>query len=82
MTLRDPNGVLLNFIQNVRGGIGPGNRFPGIAGRTKTRKPRAGASRARGAAAGRNAPGKKALKPKPRKATKPRSDASRGRRSG
>lgn len=60
MTLRDPNGVLLNFIQNLRGGIGPGNRFPGIASspkppktskpsRTpKSRKPRAGASRTRG----------------------------------
>ena len=31
MTLRDPNGVLLNFIQSVRGGLGPANRFPGIA---------------------------------------------------
>jgi catechol 2,3-dioxygenase-like lactoylglutathione lyase family enzyme len=35
MTLRDPNGVLLNFIQNVRGGIGPANRFPGIKPATK-----------------------------------------------
>ncbi len=31
MTLRDPNGVLLNFIQNVHGGLGPENRFPGFA---------------------------------------------------
>jgi catechol 2,3-dioxygenase-like lactoylglutathione lyase family enzyme len=31
MTLRDPNGVLLNFIQNVKGGsIGLSNRFPGV----------------------------------------------------
>ena len=32
MTLRDPNGVLLNFIQNIKGGsIGISNRFPGLA---------------------------------------------------
>ncbi len=31
MTLRDPNGVLLNFIQNVKGGsVGLSNRFPGL----------------------------------------------------
>lgn len=30
MTIRDPNGVLLNFIQNIRGGLGPQNLFPGI----------------------------------------------------
>jgi catechol 2,3-dioxygenase-like lactoylglutathione lyase family enzyme len=31
MTLRDPNGVLLNFIQNLEGGIvGLSNRFPGL----------------------------------------------------
>jgi catechol 2,3-dioxygenase-like lactoylglutathione lyase family enzyme len=32
MTLRDPNGVLVNLIQNVKGGsIGISNRFPGLA---------------------------------------------------
>jgi catechol 2,3-dioxygenase-like lactoylglutathione lyase family enzyme len=31
MTLRDPNGVMVNFIQNMQGGsIGLSNRFPGI----------------------------------------------------
>ena len=31
MTLRDPNGVLLNFIQSVKGGsVGLANRFPGL----------------------------------------------------
>ena len=31
MTLRDPNGVLLNFIQNMKGGsVGLSNRFPGL----------------------------------------------------
>lgn len=31
MTLRDPNGVLLNFIQNTKGGsVGLSNRFPGL----------------------------------------------------
>ncbi|MFZ9709027.1 MAG: VOC family protein [Steroidobacteraceae bacterium] len=31
MTLRDPNGVLVNVIQNLRGGaIGLSNRFPGL----------------------------------------------------
>lgn len=34
MTLRDPNGVMLNFIQNMKGGsIGLSNRFPGIKSR-------------------------------------------------
>jgi hypothetical protein len=48
MTLRDPNGVLVNFIQNVKGGsVGLSNRFPGL------RRPRristvAGAKTARG----------------------------------
>ncbi len=62
MTLRDPNGVLVNFIQNLRGGtVGLSNRFPGLrrasAGRTAGRvararkrpqpiRPRSGASRA------------------------------------
>jgi catechol 2,3-dioxygenase-like lactoylglutathione lyase family enzyme len=32
MTIRDPNGVLVNFIQNQRAGrIGLANRFPGLA---------------------------------------------------
>lgn len=32
MTIRDPNGVLVNFIQNVKGGsVGISNRFPGLA---------------------------------------------------
>ena len=31
MTMRDPNGVLLNFIQNIKGGsVGLSNRFPGL----------------------------------------------------
>ena len=31
MTLRDPNGVLVNFIQNVKGGsVGLSNQFPGL----------------------------------------------------
>lgn len=31
MTLRDPNGVLVNFIQNIKGGsVGLSNRFPGL----------------------------------------------------
>ncbi len=31
MTLRDPNGVLVNFIQNTKGGaVGLSNRFPGL----------------------------------------------------
>jgi len=39
MTLRDPNGVLVNFIQNVRAGtMTLSNRFPGL------RKRRSGAS--------------------------------------
>lgn len=41
MTLRDPNGVLVNFIQNIKGGsVGLSNRFPGL-------RRRSGASRAR-----------------------------------
>jgi hypothetical protein len=31
MTLRDPNGVLVNFIQSIKGGsVGISNRFPGL----------------------------------------------------
>jgi catechol 2,3-dioxygenase-like lactoylglutathione lyase family enzyme len=34
MTLRDPNGVMINFIQNMKGGsIGLSNRFPGVKSR-------------------------------------------------
>jgi catechol 2,3-dioxygenase-like lactoylglutathione lyase family enzyme len=56
MTLRDPNGVLVNFIQNVKGGsVGLSNRFPGlrrspaVAAKPAraTVKRRSGASRAR-----------------------------------
>jgi len=53
MTLRDPNGVLVNFIQNVKGGqVGLSNRFPGLrrpaAARPRTAvKRRSGASRVR-----------------------------------
>lgn len=35
MTIRDPNGVMINFIQNMKGGsLGLANRFPGV----KTRR--------------------------------------------
>lgn len=53
MTLRDPNGVLVNFIQNVKGGqVGLSNRFPGLRQPKPPRrrvavKRRSGASRAR-----------------------------------
>lgn len=34
MTIRDPNGVMVNFIQNMQGGsLGLSNRFPGIRSR-------------------------------------------------
>jgi catechol 2,3-dioxygenase-like lactoylglutathione lyase family enzyme len=46
MTLRDPNGVLINFIQNVRGGrIGLSNRFPGLRKRSRSASRRATARR-------------------------------------
>jgi catechol 2,3-dioxygenase-like lactoylglutathione lyase family enzyme len=95
MTLRDPNGVLLNFIQNVRGGIGPENVFPGLARPRRAARP--GAARpgkaaapaaGRGKAAGsrpapRKQPGKAAAPArKPAARLKPRSGASRARRSG
>lgn len=39
MTLRDPNGVMVNFIQNMKGGsIGLSNRFPGIKGSVRKRR--------------------------------------------
>ncbi len=39
MTLRDPNGVLCNFIQNIAGGaIGLSNEFPWVRRATKPRK--------------------------------------------
>jgi catechol 2,3-dioxygenase-like lactoylglutathione lyase family enzyme len=82
MTLRDPNGVLLNFIQNVRGGIGPANRFPGIAGRARTRQPRVRVSKARQSVSTRKPRKSNALKQKPKPIVKPRSGASRGRRPG
>lgn len=45
MTLRDPNGVLVNFIQNVKGGsVGLSNRFPGL--RRKRGAPRVAAAKA------------------------------------
>lgn len=69
MTLRDPNGVLLNFIQNVRGGIGAANRFPGMA-RMTPRKIRSKPIK------------NKDLPDKPKVSAKPRNDASRRRRSG
>jgi catechol 2,3-dioxygenase-like lactoylglutathione lyase family enzyme len=54
MTIRDPNGVLLNFIQNVKGGkVGLSNRFPGLARRRRAAAP----VRRRSAAAGRGRSG-------------------------
>lgn len=44
MTLRDPNGVLLNFIQSVRGGLAPHNRFPGMPAGKSGRSSKAGAA--------------------------------------
>ena len=51
MTIRDPNDVLLNFIQTIdHGMLAPSNRFPGLARRKSSkrkksvRKPRSGAS--------------------------------------
>ena len=67
MTLRDPNGVLLNFIQNLKGGsVGLSNRFPGLA-RPRARAAKKAATR----------PAKPA-----KKAVRPRSDASKRGRSG
>ncbi len=38
MTLRDPNGVMVNLIQNLKGGsVGLSNRFPGLAGKRASR---------------------------------------------
>jgi len=47
MTLRDPNGVLVNFIQNVVGGtkVGLSNRFPGLRMPSRRRKQPARAKR-------------------------------------
>lgn len=46
MTIRDPNGVLVNFIQNVKGGsVGISNRFPGLA-RSPSRTPKKRVKRA------------------------------------
>lgn len=73
MTLRDPNGVLVNLIQNVRGGLAPHNRFPGMvrASARPTRVPKGSKPRKNSA-----------LKRKPSARVKPRSGASRRRRSG
>jgi catechol 2,3-dioxygenase-like lactoylglutathione lyase family enzyme len=85
MTLRDPNGVLLNFIQNLRGGIGPANRFPGIVREAVARKSRKTTRKAPGKRV-KNAEGitrkSSAVKNDPEVAVKPRSGASRRRRSG
>lgn len=57
MTLRDPNGVLLNFIQSVRGGLAPHNRFPGmLAGKAGPRRSGAASGRTGKAATGRRKP--------------------------
>jgi catechol 2,3-dioxygenase-like lactoylglutathione lyase family enzyme len=57
MTLRDPNGVLVNLIQNIKGGsVGLSNRFPGLA--RPPRKPKsAGSVAVRRAATTRKAGG-------------------------
>lgn len=92
MMLRDPNGVLLNFIQNVKGGLAPHNRFPGIAG-PQRRKPagaagKSGAAKAQAAGSARvsrrggKSKAKAKAKAKAKVAVKPRSGASRRRRSG
>jgi catechol 2,3-dioxygenase-like lactoylglutathione lyase family enzyme len=82
MIMRDPNGVLLNFIQNIKGGLAPHNRFPGIAGQ-RARKP-AGSRRKPKAAQSRPAKSRPASGPKRKAkvAVRPRSGASRRRRSG
>jgi len=78
MTLRDPDGVLLNFIQNVRGGLAPHNRFPGIAKaaakpsgsmggttpKARKRRPAAAARRTGRAAAGQARANRSARKPR------------------
>jgi catechol 2,3-dioxygenase-like lactoylglutathione lyase family enzyme len=93
MMLRDPSGVLLNFIQNVKGGLAPHNRFPGLAApparRPAARRAKAGAARpkpAKPAAAARRKPGAQAKAGKAKASPKPvlrrRSGASRRRRAG
>ena len=58
MTIRDPNGVLLNVIPNVKGGsVGLSNRFPGLARRKPAAKAAVKAVRRRSAAAGRGRSG-------------------------
>jgi catechol 2,3-dioxygenase-like lactoylglutathione lyase family enzyme len=70
MSLRDPNGVLVNFIQNVKGGsVGLSNRFPGLRRPTTARAP------------ARPAKSKQA-KSKRAKPVRRRSGASRADRSG
>jgi len=54
MTLRDPNGVLVNFIQTLRSAQpGPINRFPGLKARVTGKKKRLAAKRRSGASRGR-----------------------------
>jgi catechol 2,3-dioxygenase-like lactoylglutathione lyase family enzyme len=97
MTLRDPNGVLVNFIQNVRGGsVGLSNRFPGLARAPRRPRPAAGRAAAKAvrprpkarAAAAASAPGKVragaagAAGAKPRGVRKRRNAGSARGRSG
>lgn len=45
MTIRDPNDVLVNFIETIEHGmLAPSNRFPGLARRKAITKRRSGAS--------------------------------------
>lgn len=84
MTLRDPNGVLLNFIQSVRGGLGPANRFPGIARKAIAGKAAKTAGGNRKSPPGRPRKTNKVnnIREKSKANIKPRSGASTRRRSG
>jgi len=79
MTLRDPNGVLVNFIQNLKGGrVGLSNRFPGL--RRAPPAPRATAAKPRATAkAGTKAGGKATAKAKAGRARAARRRAGDGR---
>lgn len=70
MTLRDPNGVLLNLIQNVKAGkLGLSNEFPGL---------RAASARApRKAPASRKTPAKRKVAPKRKTTAKRRTRTKR-----
>ncbi|MCU0758362.1 MAG: VOC family protein [Steroidobacteraceae bacterium] len=71
MMLRDPSGVLLNFIQNVKGGLAPHNRFPGIAG-GPARRPDGGAGKRPRAGRAAAAPARRSAKtPRSAKASQP-----------